>query len=695
MILDHDHRITAEHRSRAAVVYVRQSCPEQVRRNAESARVQLGLREKAITLGWSHPTVIDDDLGVSASGFSERAGFKELLAQVALHQVGIILSLDASRLSRNSKDWAQLFELCAHFNTLIADLDQVYDLSHPNDRMVMGIKGTVSEMELLILRRRLSSGTEAKAARGELRLNLPTGYAYNAVGKVVFDPDKRVHEALRTMFDKFASFTSVRQLAMWYRDTETLFPVARINWSRQKRWSVPSSRTLYNLLRHPIYTGAYVWGRRYTEIKCVDGKLVKRVGQNWEVEKHRVFIRDHHAAYIGWEQFLENCAKLCQNRPRWKMQENNGAIRDGLALLAGILRCGHCGGRIHVGYKKASALYHCDGGHENGSRRCCSFGSKRIDERVGNELCRAFEPFAMKAAVAAAEMEEERHAQGIESARMQVEAVEYESSRAFEQFDECDPKNRLVADTLEERLNAKLVKLQAARASLERVSVDNRALTQDERRRLDELARDFPKVWNHPKADPKLKKNLLRSAIHEIIVKHEPSRTRLEVTIHWKGGVHTRIHVAKRNQPKGNKADPALLELVARLSQELSDPEVARILNMKKIATPRGLRWTQVRVQHFRRHHRIPAPEPKKNSDQLTMSETCTYLDVSRNALLALVKKGAVSSNQITDFAPWRVSRQELDSDRVQSFIRILKRTGRLPRGGCPENQLTIFDDER
>ena len=586
MIQDHDHRITAEHRNRAAVVYVRQSCPEQVRRNVESTRVQLELREKAISLGWAYPTVIDDDLGVSASGFSDRPGFKDLLARVAMHQVGLILSLDASRLSRNSKDWAQLFELCAHFNTLVADLDQVYDLSHPNDKMVMGIKGTVSEMELLILRRRLRSGTEAKAARGELRLNLPAGYAYNAAGEIVFDPDKRVYEALKTLFERFSRVTSVRQLVMWYQDTGTLFPVARSNWSRQKHWGAPSLRTLNNLLRHPIYTGAYVWGRRYTKVECIDGRLVKRVRQNRESGKHRVCIRDHHPAYISWEQYLENCSKLCNNRPRWKMQENNGAIRDGLALLAGLLRCGHCGGRIRVGYKKASALYHCDGGNVDSSRRCLSFGSKGIEERVGKELCRALEPFSVKVAVAAVELKGRQNSQVIENARLGVEAAEYESERAFEQFDACDPKNRLVADTLEERLNSKLAELQAAKARLKAVSSENRGLTRDERRRLDKLARDFPKVWNHPKADPKLKKNLLRSAIQEVIVKHEASRECLAVKIHWKGGAHTRIYVAKRKRPRGSKAAPSLLELVRRLSKELSEPEIARILNMKKIETP-------------------------------------------------------------------------------------------------------------
>ena len=272
-------------------------------------------------------------------------------------------------------------------------------------------------------------------------------------------------------------------------------------------------------------------------------------------------------------------------------------------------------------------------------------------------------------------MKQERVSQAVQSARLQVEAARYEADRAFEQFDLCDPKNRLVADTLEERLNDKLAELQAAKEKLEAIGERDVELTAGQRRRLDQLAGDFPAVWDHPRADPKLKKRVLRSAIDEILVKHEPEQQRLEVTIHWKGGTHSRIYVQKRATPIGGKADRSLVALVGELAAELVDGEIARILNMKKLQTPRGLQWTQERVSYFRKQHHIRTGTGARGGDYMTMSEAIAYLGVSHNGLLGLVNRGAISRNQITEFAPWRVPRTELDSEPVQRLIRVLRKT--------------------
>ena len=372
--------------------------------------------------------VVDDDLGVSASGYSDRPGFQHLLTRVAMDNVGIILCVDASRLSRNSKDWAHLFELCGFFSVLIGDQDQVYDLSQPNDRLIIGIKGTVSEMELTILRNRLRSGAEAKAARGELRCHLPTGYVYDSADKITFDPDKRVQKAISQMFDQFDHLTSVRQLALWYRDTETLFPVKKMCKNPKTSWEVPTANTFKKLLVHPTYAGAYVYGRRVTRVEYVDGKLVKRQGECLPLDQCRVCIRDHHPAYITWERLVANNAKIAENRPRWKMLENRGAIRDGLALLVGLLRCGQCGGRIHVSYKKSSALYYCDGEHTRGSHRCLSFGSHLIDRAVSREVLRAIESHSVDVSIAAADLDQGRLRE-IEAAELQVQAAQVNPNR--------------------------------------------------------------------------------------------------------------------------------------------------------------------------------------------------------------------------------------------------------------------------
>ncbi|MDI7268692.1 MAG: recombinase family protein [Myxococcota bacterium] len=687
-----DVRIAPAHHARQAIVYVRQSSAEQVHLNVESTRMQIGLREKAIALGWRHPTVISDDLGLSAGGYVDRPGFQRLPAQVAARQVGIILCLDASRLSRNSKDWASLFELCGFFGTLVADLDQIYDLSLPNDRLVLGIKGTVAELELSLIKRRLKMGSEAKAARGELKFIVPPGYAHDPDGKIVMDPDRRVREAIVALFDQFDRSTSVRQLALWYRDTKTAFPVRKVRKSRTTAWEVPTSSTLQKLIEHPIYAGVYVYGRRNERVEYRDGRLVKRLADRLPLDQCRVCIHDHHAAYISWARYLANQARIAESRPRWRMSDNRGAVRDGLALLTGLLRCGHCGTKLFVGYKTASALYYCDGGTQiKGERRCLSFGSMLIDQRVATELCRALSPACLEASRVAVEHRRRQRSQEARQAELQVEAAQYEADRALEQFDLVDPKNRLVADTLEERLNQKLTELQDARRRLAKLVAADEPLTEAQCRRIDQLGRDFPAAWNHPRADPVLKKRILRAAIREVIVLHEPEQQRLAVTIHWQGGVHTRIHVPKRATPVGSRSDPSLIEAVRNLAT-LSDAEIARILNMKKLVTPRGLRWSQDRVRDFRGQHHIRLAPPPDSAHFMTGQQVAARLGISRHGVEGLLRVGAIRNQRVTDFAPWRIPRADVESDAVRKLVETLKRTGRLPQiGGCPDHQLPLL----
>jgi len=686
-------RITPQHQCRRAIVYVRQSSPDQVRTNVESTRIQLGLREKAIALGWRQPVVIDDDLGISAGGFADRPGFQHMLTQVVTRQAGIILCIDASRLSRNSKDWANLFELCGHFQTLIADLDQVYDLSIPNDRLVLGIKGAVSEMELSIIRTRLKMGAEAKAARGELKFALPPGYIHDDNDRIVMDPDRRVQQAFTALFDSFDRCSSIRQVALEYQNTKTLFPVRRLQKERSIAWEVPSLSSFRNVLKHPIYAGTYAYGRSRRHVEYDDGRLVKKVEARLPPDQWRICIHDHHPAYISWERFLANQDKIAASRPRWTMQDNLGAIREGLALLSGLLRCGHCGRKVYVSYKSkpAGAVYYCIGDSEKkGKPRCLSFGSKRVDKTVGQTLCEALSPHAIEAAQLAQERCNQQYSQAVDQARLTVEAAQYEADRAFEQYDLVDPKNRLVADTLEQRLNGKLAELQAAKLRLEQTQAAEQPLTKLQCQRLQELGRDFPKLWNHPKAAPKLKKRLLRAAIYEIVVTHQPEQQRLELVIHWQGGVHTQLHVKKRRTPVGSKTDPSLVETVRALAS-LADVEVARILNMKRETTPRGLRWTQDRVQNFRRSHKIRTIPRSDDDEHLSAKQVMDRLGISRNGVIGLIRIGALDNHQVTEFAPWRIPRSQVESKDVANMVKTLKRTGRLPRKmGCPDRQLSL-----
>ena len=336
------HRIAKRHLERNAIVYVRQSDPRQVRENVESTLLQRGLRGRAIEMGWPTPKVVEDDLGISASGFADRPGFQWMMAQVTMRRIGIIFCIEASRLSRNSSDWAQLFEMCGFFDTLVADVQQIYDVSIPNDRLVLQIKGTVAELELSSLRTRLRAGLEAKAARGELKMLLPSGYAYDADDQIVIDPDERVQQAIRSMFEQFEHATSVRQLAMSYRDSKTLFPIRKPRKKEGVMWELPQRYVLHKLLSHPIYAGVYARGRSQTYVDYSDGKLVKRTKRVMSPDEWKVCIRDHHEAYISWQRFQDNQAKLAEARPRWTMDDNLTAVREGRALLAGLVRCGRC-----------------------------------------------------------------------------------------------------------------------------------------------------------------------------------------------------------------------------------------------------------------------------------------------------------------------------------------------------------------
>jgi hypothetical protein len=360
-------------------------------------------------------------------------------------------------------------------------------------------------------------------------------------------------------------------------------------------------------------------------------------------------------------------------------------------LLAGLVRCGHCGRKPRVAYnRKSSAMYHCDGAGPRGTNRCLAFGAKYVDEEVGEQLCQAVAPLAIEAAARAFELERQEREQRVAHARLRVQAAQYAADRAFEQYDLADPKNRLVTDSLEQRLNEKLAEVRAAQHDLEQRLQDDPPLTEDERQALRRLSRDFRRVWNHPDTATTLRKQLLRVAIREVVVRREGGQ--LAVTVHWAGDTCTHLTVAKRATPVGSRTDPSLTELVRQLADTLDDGEIARILNMKQLRTPRDLRWTKDRVQCFRAAHRLSHPGRLPHPDSLTGLQARDYLGVGYHGLTALVRRGVVHTNQVTDFAPWRISRAELDSEHVRALVGVLKKTGRLPpEGGCPPDQQWLF----
>ena len=540
-------KITVAHLARKAIVYLRQSSGKQVRQNQESQRLQYALVERARDLGWKQVEVVDSDLGASASvGAAQRGGFEGIIASVALGEVGIIFSRELSRLSRTDRDWCQLMEVCAVFDTRLGDAEQIYDLSLMDDQLVLGIKGTLSVVELKVLNLRLQQGLEEKARRGELQRLLSPGYVYDASGKMVQDPDQRVQEAVRLIFRKFRETWSVRQTFRWFHDEGVELPVNRAHGSGLRiAWQLPTQSYVSGILHNPVYAGAYVYGRRPTEMVLKEGRLHKRAGRLRSFEECRVFIRDHHEGYIDWATYEENQRMIRRNALSLSStQESVAAARAGQGLLVGLLRCGRCGGKLHVRYwgkRGTAARYLCKGDFDSGGSYCLGFGGGLIDRRFSQELLKVLSPLGVKASLEALEELSARDGDRRQALALQRQQLEQEARRAFEQYDEVDPRNRLVAVELERRWNEKLKQVEQIKDELLRCESEKPALSEKDRERVRELGENFTRVWESEHCPPELRKKIARSVLEEVIVNLDDDRQMLTFVLHWKGGTHTRV----------------------------------------------------------------------------------------------------------------------------------------------------------
>src|SRR5215467_8811536 len=445
-------KIKPEHLARKAIVYLRQSSDKQVRLNKESQHLQYAVAERVRALGWQQVEIINSDLGSSAGiASARREGFERVLSSVALGEIGIVGSREVSRLSRTDKDWCRLLEVCQIFGTLIADEQQVYDLSYLDDQLVLGIKGTLSVVELKVIRQRMLAGQESKARRGELFKRLPVGYARDPLGKIVFHPDQRVREAIQLVFTKFRELWSVHQTFQWFRDHDVELPANPIQGTRLV-WKIPSQSLVRDILCNPFYAGAYVWGRRPVTTLLVEGRLEKRQSAMRGAQECRVFIRDHPVGYIDGATYEENRRRMRRNSVNWEGDESMAAIRAGQGLLVGLLRCGHCGRKLHVRYwgcRGTNARYLCKGDYDDGGQYCIGFGGGLVDRRVGQELLKVIAPLGVEASLRALEALSAGDAAQRATLSSKLEQLEYEAKKAFEQYDVVDARNRLVASELE------------------------------------------------------------------------------------------------------------------------------------------------------------------------------------------------------------------------------------------------------
>jgi DNA invertase Pin-like site-specific DNA recombinase len=681
-------KIRPEHLARPAIIYVRQSTLEQVRHHQESRRRQYDLAAHARALGWREITVIDEDLGKSGATAANRAGFQRLVAEVTLGRVGAVVGLEVSRLARNNRDWYQLLDLCGLLNTLIIDAEGIYDPRQLNDRLLLGLKGTMSEAELGWLRQRAHEARAAKARRGELIISLPVGYVQTRDGRIEKHPDQRVQAAVKLLFDKFAALGSARQVLLWMHQERVTLPVIGRDpvWGDRLTWRVPHYTSILNVLQNPLYAGAYAFGRTETRTRVVAGAPHKTRGHHRARRDWGVLLRDHHEGYIAWDTYEHNQHLLAENA-QMKGQMAAGAVRRGRSLLAGLLRCAACGRRLHVTYSSGVPRYVCRHNHHGGCG--LAFGGLRVEAAIERELLRVLTPGAIEAALAGADQATEEAAMTRHTLELELREAQYEAGRAQRQYDAVDPEHRLVAGTLEQRWNAALERVATLEGRLASRAVARPPDVPDCPTLL-ALARDFPRVWADPATDSRIKKRVIRLVIHDILVALATEQT-LDVLIHWAGGKHTRVRV-RRNRPGEHRRCTAreVIEVVRDLARRLPDAQIARILNRLGYRTGAGNTWTQQRVISLRHAHDIPVftLEPD-GAATLTIEQAARVLGVSTTTVRRLIVTGRLPATQAVPYAPWAIAPDDLHEEALQQAVAAVKAGRKLPQT-APEAQLTL-----
>jgi DNA invertase Pin-like site-specific DNA recombinase len=691
-----NHKLQPQHLARRAIVYLRQSSPRQVQHNKESQALQYEMVARARALGFRDVEVIDGDLGSSAAvGARVREDFERLLAKVALKQVGLVLSRELSRLIRTDKDFCRLLELCQVFDTLVADDRNLYDVNTMDDQLVLGIKGTLSVVELKVLRMRLLEGAYHKAERGELFRLLPPGYVYDGVRKPVKDPDVRVREAIALVFSKFRETWSMRQTLRWFRDSDVEVPTNKARGGKYKViFQLPTHAWVSEVLHNPFYAGAYVYGRRPMMTVWENGLLKKRQGAALPLSEVRVFLREHHEGYIDWATFEENQRMIRRNDFHSESDPVVGAVRAGQGLLVGLLRCGRCGRKVYVRYwgtKGTSARYLCSGNFEQGGSYCLGFGGRDVDRRFAQEILRAISPLGIRASLEAAARLGQAENEKEKALGRQVEQIEYEVRRAFEQYDEVDPRRRLVADELERRWNEKLGELEQARAALAELLSSRPRITDEDRQKVLALGERFDRVWNHPACPVELKKKIVRTLVEEVVA-DRVGEGRLKFVIHWKGGIHTAFEMDKPPAVRKNATED--IEIIRKMAQRYGDKDIAAVLNRLGRRTGKDKPWSELAVKSSRRAHDIAGhTQTVVDPNILSFSSAAKYLGVSNTTITRMSEADLFPVTQVVPYAPWEIQRADLDSERVRAVVAKLRATGHLDlEGGSSERQRKLFE---
>ncbi len=676
-----EQKITSAHRSRTALVYIRQSTLVQVRDNTESTARQYDLASRAVELGWAPPdvVVVDEDLGRSGGFGKARSGFRELVSRVCLGGVGAVLGLEVSRLARSSAEFARLLELARLTSTLVIDADGVYDLADVNDRLLLGLKGTLSEAELHLIASRLHGAKLAAAGRGELRLPLPVGLVHDDDGRPVLDPDEQVRGAVSDVFAAFAQTGSAYGTVAAFTGRGFPYRVYGGAWAGQLRFRPLSHARVLQIVTNPVYAGAYAYGRRRTTHRVEPDGTVRTGSRKAGRAEWLVLIQDHHEGYISWQRYLDNEAKLTANHTR------RGARppREGPPLCQGIINCGVCGGRMGTAYRfDRYCFYDCFAARRDHATTsgCRGISARTVDDAVTGRFLQAVTGEQISLALAAAEEVAARHTRSHRAAELAVARARYEADRAERTFSQVEPENRLVARTLETRWESKLAALAEAELALQTAQSARPPLP--ERDRLLAIAADLPRLWDAPSTSAKDRKRLLRSLIADITLLPGDDTEHARIGIRWHTGATEEI-TAQRTGP--GRTSREAMEIIRAKAATTTDAELAAELNAAGLTTGRGHRFDAKAVHRARNANGVRAPWSAGACDgSITIPQACQKLGLSKDTLLDWIHTGKLAAHQTPArrwHIPWDDTVEAHCRHIIATSIRLPARTRRTDEG--------------
>ncbi|MGA8308960.1 MAG: recombinase family protein [Terriglobales bacterium] len=682
-------KIRPQHLARKAILYVRQSSPYQVIHNLESQKLQYAMEERLHQLGWREIEIVDDDLGRSAAGLVTRAGFERMVAEVCLGKVGAVAAREVSRFARNSREWQQLVEVCRVVDTVLIDQEMVYAPRLSNDRLLLGLKGSLNEYELDLLRQRSVEARREKARRGELLQAAPVGYIKTEDQRLEKDPDLRVQQAILLVFRKFMELGTVRQTLMWFLEHGLQVPAQ--NARGETFWKRPVYRSMHRMLTSPIYGGAYTYGKT-EHLVCYDGGKPRYLCRRKPREQWLALIPGAHEGYVSWGEFERIAGAIRENT------QGAGAVKNGPALLTGLLRCSRCGRKLTVRYTGSGhdvLRYSCVRGWlDNGEPRCIAFGGISVDEAIRREVLRVVQPAAIEASVLASQELGRQQDDILDALHRDVEAARYAAERAQRQYDASDPENRLVTAELERRWN---VALQHVREIEERIEQHGAAADASPAASLEELyqlSQQLETLWTDPATSVRLKKRIVRTLIEEVLVDVDSSASELVLTLHWKGGAHTEQRLPRRRRGQcSTQTSRELIEAVGVLARICNDDLIAGILNRNGHLTGRGNRWTRERVTALRSHHRIPCNKRDEQQPQpwMNLTAAAALLDVSPRTLRLAIDRGDISADHPFADGPWVISRDVVEGESAQALKQRVSRGTRRPAVLDSEQDQTLF----